>query len=379
VKPRALLLSLVAALSLGAWVRPAGLGEVRAVSIADEGTYTRVVVELSRPAQHSLARLASPARLFLDLDHTWIESPERQPRTAPAASPVVRVRGGQNQLETARVVIELDSSAREHRAFVLEQPYRIVVDVFREGARARAAPAPLQSRFHERPVRRVILDPGHGGKDPGAIGPGGLREKDVALKIARETKRRLERVGLEVYLTRQRDEFLSLEERTRLANQLHGDLFVSIHANASRNRQTSGVETYLLDTRYDRQTARVAARENGTTVGQLSELDFILASLTLSYNERYASRLAHHVHGSLASNLRRRWSGVRDLGVKRGPFLVLFQADMPSVLVEVGFVSNRAEATRLRSDAFVERAAEGIARGILKHRDDHQSRLVAGR
>jgi N-acetylmuramoyl-L-alanine amidase len=85
------------------------------------------------------------------------------------------------------------------------------------------------------------------------------------------------------------------------------------------------------------------------------------------------------VHGSLAGNLRRSWSSVRDLGVKRGPFLVLFQADMPSILVEVGFVSNRAEAARLRSDAFVERAAEGIARGILKHRDDHQSRLVAGR
>jgi N-acetylmuramoyl-L-alanine amidase len=88
----------------------------------------------------------------------------------------------------------------------------------------------------------------------------------------------------------------------------------------------------------------VAARENGTTVGALSELDFILASLTLSYNERYASRLAHHVHTSLARNLRRRWSSVRDLGVKRGPFLVLFQADMPSILVEVGFVSNRTEA-----------------------------------
>ncbi len=379
MKARALLLCALAALALGAWVRPAGLGDVRGVSLADQGTHVRVVVELSRPARHSLARLGSPARLFLDLESTWIESPERQPREAPAPGPVVRVRGGQNQIETARVVIELDSSAREHRVFVLEQPYRVVVDVFRASAAARAAPAPAPSHFHERPVRRVILDPGHGGKDPGALGPAGLREKDVALRIARRVEQRLERAGLEVYLTRQRDEFLSLEERTRLANRMRGDLFVSIHANASRNRQTHGVETYLLDTRYDRQTARVAARENGTTVDALSELEFILASLTLSYNERFAARLAHHVHTSLARSLHGRWPDSRDLGVKRGPFLVLFQADMPSILVEVGFVSNRAEASRLRSDAFAERAAEGIARGILAHRDEHQNRLVAGR
>ncbi len=376
---RGLLLCAVTALQLGAWVRPAGLGDVRAVSIADEGSHVRVVVELSRPARHSLSQLGHPARLFLDLDQTWIERPERALREVAAAGPVLRVRGGQNQLETARLVIELDSGAREHRAFVLEQPYRVVIDVFRASSARPKPPEPTVSRFHERPVRRVILDPGHGGKDPGALGAGGLREKDVALRIARLTKRRLERAGLEVYLTRQRDEFLSLEERTRLANQLRGDLFVSIHANASRNRQTSGLETYLLDTRYDRQTARVAARENGTTVDALSELDFILASLALSHNERYAARLAHHVHGSLAGSLRRRWSNVRDLGVKRGPFLVLFQADMPSILVEVGFVSNRAEAARLRSDAFAERASEGIARGILAHRDDHQRRLVAGR
>ncbi|MGH6693476.1 MAG: N-acetylmuramoyl-L-alanine amidase family protein, partial [Gammaproteobacteria bacterium] len=233
--------------------------------------------------------------------------------------------------------------------------------------------------FDLRPVQRVIIDPGHGGKDPGALGAGRLREKDVVLRIARALRAQLQREGLDAQLTRDDDRFLTLEQRTRLANQLRGDLFVSIHANATRNPRTSGVETYLLDTRYDRQTARVAARENGTTVAELDELQLILASLRLGYSERYAARLAHHVHGGISERLRRSFHGTRDLGVKRGPFLVLFQADMPAILVEVGFVSNRTEATRMRSDAFTRAAADGIARGILAHRGEHARHLVAER
>jgi len=180
-------------------------------------------------------------------------------------------------------------------------------------------------------------------------------------------------------MTRDRNEYLSLEERTARANALNADLFVSIHANASPNRKTHGVETYLLDTRYDRQTARVAARENGTSIDQLSELQKILAALRLGYNERYAARLAEDIHKDLLSNLRTSYRATKDLGVKRGPFLVLFMAEMPAILVEVGFLSNRNEAKRLGSQAFANTAAAGIASGLVRYRDEHARRLVAGR
>ncbi len=356
-------LALLGLLCLGAGVRPAGLGDVTDVRVSDHDRFSRVVVELSRRAHYRLQRISDPARLYIDIDSTWIEPPEREQRTSSRGSPLLGVRGGQNTLQTARVVLELDSPDRDHRIFFLEQPFRIVTDVF-AGAR---------------PVRRVILDPGHGGKDPGASGRSRLREKDVVLRIAKRAKRELERAGLEVFLTRSRDVYLTLEERTTKANQLGGDMFVSIHANASPRRSTQGLETYLLDTRYDRQTARVAARENGTTVAALNDLQLILASLRLGYNERYAARLAQHVHRDLTRRLRSYHRPTRDLGVKRGPFLVLFQADMPAVLVEVGFLSNRGEAKRMRTDAFVQAAAEGIARGILAYRGEHARGLVAER
>lgn len=365
----------VGLLCLGAGVRPAGLGDVVDVRVSDHDRFSRVVIELSRPAPYRLHRLSDPARLYIDIDTTWIEVPQREPRASERGSPLLRVRGGQNTLQTARVVIELDRPARDHRSFMLRKPFRIVTDVFEQARPGVEAP----TAFDVRPVRRVVLDPGHGGKDPGASGRGGPLEKDVVLRIAKRAKRELERSGLEVFLTRDRDTTLTLEERTRKANELGADLFVSIHANATRRRSTQGIETYLLDTRYDRQTARVAARENGTTVSELNDLQMILASLRLGYNERYAARLAQHVHGELARRLRSYHKGTRDLGLKRGPFLVLFQADMPAVLVEVGFLSHRGEAKRMRTEKFAEAAAEGIARGILAYRGEHARGLIAER
>jgi N-acetylmuramoyl-L-alanine amidase len=364
-------------LLIGAWVRPPGLGEVTEIRTYDHGAYTRVVIQLSRETRYRAQEISNPPRLYIDMDRTWIEAPQRKARVFNGAEPLQRLRGGQNQLERARVVLELDDGNPHYRAFHLLDPFRIVIDVF---ARARSAP---ESRaegpvpFAERQVKRVVLDPGHGGKDPGATGPGRLQEKTLVLRISREVRKHLESKGMEVLLTRERDEFLPLEERTARASRWKADLFVSIHANASRNRKTHGVETYLLDTRYDRQTARVAARENGTTVEQLNDLQIILASLRLGYSERYAARLAANVQESLMGSLRRRYSQTQDLGVKRGPFLVLFMADMPAVLVEVGFLSNRSEAKRMRGDAFIGSAADGIAHGILAYRDEHARRLLA--
>jgi N-acetylmuramoyl-L-alanine amidase len=283
-------------------------------------------------------------------------------------------------------VLELDSALRSHRTFHLRDPFRIVTDIYSEGAPAAPTPGPVAAgppregaTFDERPVRRIAIDPGHGGKDPGAVGRGNVREKDVVLRVARELEKLLDAQGFDAFLTRKRDVYLTLEQRTQLANSRKADLFISIHANASPSRKTSGVETYLLDTRYDRQTARVAARENGTTVGELNDLQRILASLRLGYNERFAARLAENVQQSLLRGLRSKHSGTRDLGVKRGPFLVLFMADMPAVLVELGFVTHRAEAKRMQSKGYARAAARGLARGISQYRDEHARSLVATR
>lgn len=364
-------------LALGAGKRPAGLLDVTDVRVFDHPNHTRVVVELSGSARYHTGTLEDPARLYIDIDGVWIEAPLREPRSSGASAPLRRVRAGQNTLQRARVVMELAEGSVKHHTFHLKQPFRIVTDVYRAGSASE--PTPDDDRFDQRPVRRIVLDPGHGGKDPGARGRGGVKEKDVVLRVSRLLRDRLRQAGFEVVMTRERDEYLSLEERTAVANRLKGDLFISIHANASPNRKTTGVETYLLDTRYDRQTARVAARENGTSIGQLSELQRILVSLRLGYHERYAVRLAREIHESLLESLRRSYRGTSDLGVKHGPFLVLFMADMPAILVEVGFVSNRAEARRLSSKAFARAAAAGIANGIVRYRDEHARRLVAGR
>ncbi|MCP4005329.1 MAG: N-acetylmuramoyl-L-alanine amidase [bacterium] len=364
---------------LVAATRPDGLGQVEEIRLFDHETHTRVVIELSREAQYEIHELSNPPRFYIDIEDTWIEAPNREPLAGTKDSPVRTVRGGQNMLKRARVVMELDGRDAGHRVFHLQKPFRIVADVFN------GKPAPKQVKsyggedFDSRPVRRIVIDPGHGGKDPGAIGSGRVQEKKVVLEISKELRKQLERAGFEVFMTREKDVFISLEKRTAIANKLHADVFLSIHANASPDKRTHGVETYLLDTRYDRQTARVAARENGTTVGQLSELQKILASLRLGYNERFAARLAQSVQTSLLGSLGKKFRGTRNLGVKRGPFLVLFQANMPAVLVEVGFVSNRNEARNLKTPGFARAAARGIAGGIVGYREHHARSVVAER
>lgn len=371
--PLAALAAALALAAAGAGRRPPGLGDLAAVRVARHGAFDRFVLELSRPADYRTGRLERPPRFYVDLPGIWVGGA----RTLELATrpPVERVRAGQPTLERGRVVLDLAAPVEGIRVFALEAPPRIVIDVPRGQGAAPAAPSPA---FDARPVRRVVLDPGHGGRDPGAR-VRGVAEKDVTLRIARAAARRLRAAGLEVLLTREDDAYLPLEARTDFANRVGADLFVSIHANAAPRSRSRGVETYLLDTRYDRQTARVAARENGTPIEELDELHRILASLELGYRERFAARLADRIHGALVRALRGRYPDTRDLGVKRGPFLVLFSAEMPAVLVEVGFLTNPTERRRLASHRFVETAAEGIARGILAYREEHARGLLAGR
>ena len=338
------------------------------------------MIELSRKTTFEIHELQNPRRVYIDIDEVWLDAPVGTAQTLAAGSSLRLVRGGQNTLRRSRVVLELDAAAPSPAIRALEAPFRIVAEVEAGFVLPPSASAPPPSGdWDERRVRRIVIDAGHGGKDPGALGSAKVRESAVVLAIARELERELTRRGFEIVMTRKRDAFLTLEARTDIANRRDADLFLSIHANAAKNRKLAGVETYLLDTRYDRQTARVAARENGTTIAQLSELHKILASLRLGNNERYAARYAELVQDSLVSRLRKTYPDTVDLGVKRGPFLVLFQADMPAILVEVGFVSNAAEVRRLSNPAFARIAAEGIANGVTAYRDQQARRIVARR
>ena len=225
----------------------------------------------------------------------------------------------------------------------------------------------LAQRFRHG-LGRIVLDPGHGGKDPGAIGLSGLREKRVALDIALRTRRELRRISprSRVYLTRTTDRYISLPARTSFANEHDADIFISIHANSAHSRRAHGIETYLLSEASSGRALRLAARENGTTLARMSDLQKILNDLGLRSKVTESQQLASQVQQAMLSRLKHSYHGVRNLGVKRGPFYVLLGAQMPSILVEVSFISNRREARRMRSPKYRQALAEGIARGIMR-------------
>ena len=219
-------------------------------------------------------------------------------------------------------------------------------------------------------VRRVVIDPGHGGHDTGAIGKEGTREKDVALSISKKLAEALREKGLEVVLTREDDRFIRLEDRAKFANADHGDLFISVHCNAAAKRNLRGVETYTLNTSADRYSIRLAARENQSSEKGISDLQFILADLATKANTEESSRLANQVQRHLVSGLSRKYSGIKDLGHKEALFFVLLGVKMPAILVETSFLSNPEEEERLASGAYQSAVAKAIAQGVEAFLDD---------
>jgi N-acetylmuramoyl-L-alanine amidase len=261
--------------------------------------------------------------------------------------------------------------AGQHKVFLLRDPHRLVVDVYRMGE-AVASPAQKAasktSPSTPRRIRKIVLDPGHGGKDPGALGPDGIREKDIVLSIAKKLARRLRRdMGVEVVLTRSRDVFIPLEDRTALANAEQADLFISLHSNASRNHRSGGLETYYLDNTTDEAAIRLAARENSTSRRNITDLQFILSDLVQNSKLADSVSLANHLQSSLVRSTRRRYREAKDLGVKKGLFYVLVGARMPAVLAELFFVTNRVEARSLKDRSFQNEIVNGLYEGIREY------------
>jgi N-acetylmuramoyl-L-alanine amidase len=217
-------------------------------------------------------------------------------------------------------------------------------------------------------IGKIVIDPGHGGHDTGTIGPHGLEEKDLVLDVSKRLGRLLEaRLGAEVIYTRKDDTFIPLETRTSIANQEEADLFVSVHANSSRDPDARGVETYYLNFTSSSDALDVAARENAASDKSIHELQDLVKKIALKEKIEESQEFASDVQQSLHSGLSARNPGLRNRGVKKAPFIVLIGANMPSILAEISFVSNPGDEHRLRTPEYRQRIAESLYHGISKY------------
>ncbi|RLC00167.1 MAG: N-acetylmuramoyl-L-alanine amidase, partial [Deltaproteobacteria bacterium] len=306
-----------------------------------------------------------------------------------------QARAGQYLPHTVRVVVDI-KSFENYKIFSLKDPFRIVIDIWGKGSNggpvsssnqniadagqskkkekiSRVTTDNLQSSDIARQlalgVRKIVIDPGHGGSDPGA--PGYYKnvwEKDIVLKMAKKLAVILrDRLKCTVLLTRSTDKKLSLEERTAIANTKRADLFISLHCNAAKNRRLRGIETYILNLATDDQAIAVAARENATSKKNISDLEYILSDLMKHAKIEESTRLANVVQNSFVNGMKKKYSGINNLGVKQAPFYVLLGARMPSILIETSFLSNKTECKRLMSDSYQTAICNAITDGVEKY------------
>jgi N-acetylmuramoyl-L-alanine amidase len=344
-----------------------------------------------------------------------------------------RIRAGQFNNDTVRVVLDIQSIS-DYNIFNLKDPFRIVIDVHgrkknqqqniahdhkkgqiepkKQPRLATSVPIDqqetvliLRDQKKQRPeskktapekrtpvhkgrqtyslaqqlglgVHRILLDPGHGGKDPGAMAHG-LKEKDIVLMVAKSLRDILrEQYGYEVIMTRTKDVYLPLEERTALANTSKADLFVSIHVNAHPDKKVRGIETFYLNLATNEEAMRVAALENATSTHNISEMQNILTDLMNNSKIVESAHLAQYVQNNLVNGLKRNRYPVRSHGVKQAPFYVLIGARMPAILAEIPFITNPGDASLLGRKQYLYDIASQIAAGLHGYAN---KQLAAGR
>lgn len=349
-------------------------GTIKQVRHWSSKDYSRVVLDLSQKVSYSPHVLkptkGKPPRLYVDIKPARI-SPYLKPVIPIKDGLLKQIRFGQYRKDTVRVVLDL-ASLTDYRVFFLDEPARLVIDLIGKGFSAPpVCPAPkiLKGDLSLAQqlglcIRRIVIDPGHGGKDPGCRN-GRLKEKNIVLKVSKLLAQKLKaQLGCEVILTRRRDIFIPLEQRTAIANMKRADLFVSVHVNSSPRRRAYGIETYYLNFASDEEAMRVAALENAASTRSLSELQDLLKGILLNTKLEESRRLAEEVQRHLVQTVKRRYRPVRDRGVRTAPFVVLIGTQMPAILVEIGFISNPMEKRRLEDPKYLDLVAEGIARGI---------------
>jgi N-acetylmuramoyl-L-alanine amidase len=358
-------LGILAAIACGHMAQGA---EIRALRLHSGPEGTRVVVDLSGPVEHKLFTLPNPARVVIDLAGATLGPTARIPEARGA---VARVRTGPQPNGVVRIVLELGQSANP-KSFLLPPSesfgHRLVVDL--------AAPAAPGARVAvDQATRRdliVAIDAGHGGKDPGASGPKGVREKDVVLAIASELAAELDRYpGVNTVMTRSSDRYVGFEERMGTARHARADLFISIHADAFEDASARGATVYALSTgrASDEVTRQAAERENAADlIGGVSiaDKDETLARVLLDLSQS-ASISASVLAGQ---EIIEQMSGVtrmRKTRVQQGSFLVLTSPDVPSLLIETAYISNPREESALRDPSYQGDLARAVSAGIINY------------
>ena len=400
---------------LAAEGRAAPSGLVKKIRYWSGGSYTRIVIEQNAAVRFQAQELKRPDRLVFDLLNARLDaSVDKDP--LPVNDGILKqVRASQYAPDIVRVVLDL-ASIKSYSAFPLHEPDRLVIDVAGEGGRSgethaasedtdtprqadgtaeqktepNAAVPPIPhmpevkdndgeklslSRQLGLKIKTIAIDAGHGGHDPGAIGRSGLKEKTITLDVAKRLAALVkERLGCKVIMTRDRDVFIPLDQRPFIAKSHEADLFVSIHVNANRKKKARGIETYIQSLRAsDREAMATAARENAMSTKKLSELktevEKILEALDRDNKLEDSLQLAHAVQGSLVDTMTPVQPHVVNLGVKRAFFYVLINTQMPSILAEVGFISNPEEEKLLRQEAYRQKIAEALYQGVKRFID----------
>jgi len=386
----------------------ATIKEIRRTLLPDA---VRVIIELDAEVSFHEERISDPSRVFVDLPGTRAAASlvDRTIRFESDSDVVRQIRIGRHPNNTTRVVLDA-AGVTSYSVYPLYGPFRLVIDCVRASAAAAtsaAPPPPLPSVPLPPPpppkipdlaavapigpttpaappaknlngglsmarqlglgISRIVIDAGHGGHDPGAKGKG-VTEAELVLDVALRLEKLLQNVaGVEVILTRRRDEFVVLEERPAIANRESADLFLSIHANASPNAQARGIETYFLNFANNQSAAAVAARENATSALAMGALPDVVKAIARNNKMDESREFATHIQHAMVDRLRTSNKLLRDLGVKQAPFVVLIGATMPAVLAEISFVTNPQEARLVKSNAYRQRIAEALFNAIRKY------------
>ena len=372
------------ALASGAGGRSTTLSGVRPSS---SGATTQVVITGSGPMQPLVQRLSQPDRLLIELPYTRLPAPWNQGAITVGDGRLKTMQTTHNPQTGVSVVLTVNA-IRDYRVGVQSAPHRVIVELF--GAETAVRPrrkAHLAGTGGKKSVARgkataaaprhtpqpppgqgplIVIDPGHGGHDPGTQGVAGVVEKTVVLQIAHALRQRIreEMPHYRVMLTRNRDVFIPLGERARMANVAKARVFISIHANSSPNREASGLEVWYLSFAASARAKQIAARENMLSGQQQSVLERILRDMQETDHINQSAVLAQTTHKATVEHLATRYPGLTPRGVEGAPFAVLHRTQMPSILIETGFLSNAEEEARLRTPQYQRLLVEGIVRGL---------------
>ncbi len=352
-----------------------GLATVQNVRTASSPGLTRLVLDLDSKARPGKQPIFQSEGVTITLPNVAL-SPSAKAKLASGerSKPFIITQTSERSVDISLPA----GSFQSYKILPLAKPPRLVVDVVppQESPTTRVAeplpeptpslPAPPQpAQPQSKPIKTIVIDPGHGGKDPGALGQRGTEEKDITLKVGLKLRDLLSKQpGIRVLMTRDHDEFIELENRAKFANAQDADLFVSIHVNSHTKRSVKGIEIYHFGTAKDQRALEVAARENGTPLNNTGAgWEYLVADLLTSKKIEESLELAWTAKEAMVTTLNSHYTLV-DHGVKTAPFYVLRFTSMPSILAEIAYISNAGEEEMLRTGLFTTRVAEALEESV---------------